>query len=114
MSLPLKPDCLWAVYGTDNGRHFVNQSAVPNSENLLLGLTVATSILFLKQTNKNIIRLTCPVPRKESNKACSDLSESSKGPLGLLPSLNHHLFRLWHVKGWQTTKANTNVGSRIQ
>lgn len=88
MSLPLKPDCLWAVYGTDNGRHFVNQSAVPNSENLLLGLTVATSILFLKQTNKNIIRLHVQFLERNPTKLAriSVSPPSSKGPLGLLLS----------------------------
>lgn len=88
MSLPLKPDCLWTVYGTDNGRHFVNQSAVPNSENLLLGLTVATFILFLKQTNKNITRLHVQFLERNPTKLAriSVSPPSSKGPLGLLLS----------------------------
>lgn len=104
MPSPLKPGCLRAVYGTDNGRHFVNQRAVPNAENLLLDLTVATSIRlhvqFLERNPTKIARISMSPPKPP--------------PPAFFRPLNHHLFRLWQVMGWQTTKANTNVGSRIQ
>lgn len=67
MPSPLKPGCLRAVYGTDNGRHFVNQRAVPNAENLLLDLTVATSIRlhvqFLERNPTKIARISMSPPK---------------------------------------------------
>lgn len=87
MPSPLKPGCLWAVYGTDNGRHFVNQSAVPNAENLLLGFTFRQLPFYSpKQTNKNIIRLHVQFLERNPTKLARISMSPPKASPGLLPS----------------------------